>query len=84
MTPAEQRAKSWIYSQRALRLVLPDETTLGVFDHKGTFIQMIDLEDFDVGMQELWQLLWNKAGLPPYEEQEEVPRIDLGTLFGEN
>ena len=83
MTPAEQRAKSWIYSQRALRLILPDETSLGVFDHKGTFIRMIDLTDFDVGMRELWQLLWTTAGLPPYEAREDVPKIDLGQLFGE-
>jgi hypothetical protein len=82
MTPAEQRAKSWIYSQRALRIILPNETSLGVFDHKGSFITMIDLEDdFDAGMRELWNLLWKAAGKPPYEK--EVPKIDLGQLFGE-
>ena len=82
MNKAEQYAKSNIYSARALRLILSDENSLGVFDHKGAFITMIDLTDFDTGMRELWLYLWNASGRPPYEQVEEVPKVDFGDLFG--
>ena len=82
MQKAELFAKSNIYSARALRLILSDETTLGVFDHKGTFITMLDLADFDAGMRELWEHLWKASGRPPYEVVEEAPKVDFSDLFG--
>ena len=83
MTHAEQYAKSNIYTARALRVILSDENSLGVFDHKGVFITMLDLSSFEEGMRELWQLLWAASGRPPYEEKEVVPQIDLSELFGD-
>jgi hypothetical protein len=82
MTPAEQYAKSWIYSQRALRVILADDISIGLFDHKGAFITMIDLSDFDAGMRELWGHLWRASGLSPYEKKE-IPKIDLSQLLGD-
>jgi len=82
MQKAELFAKSNIYSARALRLILSDETSLGVFDHKGSFLTLIDLTDFDTGMRELWKYLWEASGRPPYEAAEEVPKIDFSDLFG--
>lgn len=82
MNQAEQHAKSHIYTARALRLLLADETSLGVFTNTGAFITMIDLTDFDAGMRELWRHLWEASGHPPYEKNEEVPKIDFQDLFG--
>lgn len=82
MLKAELFAKSNIYSARALRLILSDETSLGVFDHKGGFITMLDLTDFDEGMRELWRHLWDASGRPPYDAVEPAPKVDFGDLFG--